>query len=178
MTIVLQRKLLAHPEFLSMLVSGLLLAEDHPRLPVAETTHHWCQTMHAECLMQLAVFPEVRSDSSAKARSDVTLTCVGHACERAANCALQGKAPRSSSSFYYANFTATMEAYISNATDINNSVRKQCFWPPSLCLNCKQMTILPRQARDQIQGRFNKRTHTVYAGHRLRGRGWRRLHHL
>ena len=93
-------------------------------------------------------------------------------------CALQGKAPRSSSSFYYANFTATMEAYISNATDINNSVRKQqCFWP-SLCLNCKQMTILPRQARDQIQGRFNKRTHTVYAGHRLRGRGWRRLHHL
>ena len=92
MTIVLQRKLLAHPEFLSMLVSGLLLAEDHPRLPVAETTHHWCQTMHAECLMQLAVFPEVRSNSSAKARSDITLTCVGHACERAAKCALQGKA--------------------------------------------------------------------------------------
>ena len=50
-------KLLAHPEFLPMLVSGLLLAEDHPRLPLAEPIRNWCQAMHAECLMQLAVFP-------------------------------------------------------------------------------------------------------------------------
>lgn len=52
-----KHKLLAHPEFLPMLISGLLLAEEHPRLPLPEATHQWCQTMHAECLMQLAVFP-------------------------------------------------------------------------------------------------------------------------
>ena len=50
-------KLLAHHEFLPMLISGLLLTEDHPRLPLAEPIHSWCQAMHAECLMQLAVFP-------------------------------------------------------------------------------------------------------------------------
>ena len=52
-----KHKLLAHPEFLPMLISGLLLEQDHPRLPLAEPTHQWCQTMHAECFMQLAVFP-------------------------------------------------------------------------------------------------------------------------
>lgn len=55
-----KRKLLAHPDFLPMLISGLLLAEDHPRLPLAEGIRHWCQAMHAECFMQLAVFAPVR----------------------------------------------------------------------------------------------------------------------
>lgn len=43
-------KLLAHQDFLPMLISGLLLKEEHPRLPLAEPIHHWCQAMHAECV--------------------------------------------------------------------------------------------------------------------------------
>ena len=55
-----KRMLLAHPDFLPMLVSGLLLAPDHPRQSAPEAQRVWCQTMHAECLMQLAVFPPGR----------------------------------------------------------------------------------------------------------------------
>jgi hypothetical protein len=48
--------LLANPDFIPYLVDALLLDADHPRAGMKPELKSWCQTHHAECLAQLAVF--------------------------------------------------------------------------------------------------------------------------
>jgi hypothetical protein len=74
----------------------------------------------------------------------------------------KGKPPRSGSAYYYTNFTATMEDYIANATDINNSdidfvdfdgavyIACKCSWLPAIelkysdaSLSCVSLYAIP-----------------------------------
>ena len=48
--------LLDNPNFLPYLVDALLLDPEHPRAGMTHELKSWCQTHHAECLAQLAVF--------------------------------------------------------------------------------------------------------------------------
>ena len=52
--------LLASPDFIPYLVDALLLDADHPRAGMKQELKSWCQTHHAECLAQLAVFEPAR----------------------------------------------------------------------------------------------------------------------
>jgi len=52
--------LLANPAFIPYLVDALLLDADHPRAGMKPELKSWCQTHHAECLAQLAVFEPAR----------------------------------------------------------------------------------------------------------------------
>ena len=52
--------LLANPAFIPYLVDALLLDADHPRAGMKTELKSWCQTHHAECLAQLAVFEPAR----------------------------------------------------------------------------------------------------------------------
>ena len=52
--------LLANPKFLPYLIDGLLLDPAHPRAGLPDAMITWLQTMHTDCLAQLAVFPEGR----------------------------------------------------------------------------------------------------------------------
>ena len=48
--------LLANPAFIPYLVDALLLDPAHPRAGMKPELKAWCQTTHAECLAQIAVF--------------------------------------------------------------------------------------------------------------------------
>jgi hypothetical protein len=48
--------LLANPAFIPYLVDALLLDPAHPRAGMELELKAWCQTTHAECLAQIAVF--------------------------------------------------------------------------------------------------------------------------
>ena len=48
--------LLANPAFIPYLVDALLLDPAHPRAGMKGELKAWCQTTHAECLAQIAVF--------------------------------------------------------------------------------------------------------------------------
>ena len=48
--------LLANPAFIPYLVDALLLDPAHPRAGMEPELKAWCQTTHAECLAQIAVF--------------------------------------------------------------------------------------------------------------------------
>ena len=48
--------LLANPAFIPYLVDALLLDPAHPRAGMKGELKAWCQTTHAECLAQVAVF--------------------------------------------------------------------------------------------------------------------------
>jgi hypothetical protein len=48
--------LLANPAFIPYLVDALLLDPAHPRAGMKAELKAWCQTTHAECLAQIAVF--------------------------------------------------------------------------------------------------------------------------
>ena len=48
--------LLANPAFIPYLVDALLLDPAHPRAGMKPELKAWCQTTHAECLAQMAVF--------------------------------------------------------------------------------------------------------------------------
>jgi hypothetical protein len=50
--------LLQSPAFIPYLVDALLIRSDHPRAGLKPELKAWCQGAHAECLAQLAVFPE------------------------------------------------------------------------------------------------------------------------
>ena len=52
--------LLASPDFIPYLVDALLLDPAHPRAGMKQDLKAWCQTHHAECLAQLAVFEPAR----------------------------------------------------------------------------------------------------------------------
>jgi hypothetical protein len=52
--------LLAAPDFIPYLVDALLLDPAHPRAGMKQDLKAWCQTHHAECLAQLAVFEPAR----------------------------------------------------------------------------------------------------------------------
>ena len=52
----------------------------------------------------------------------------------------KGKPPRSTSAYYYANFTATMEDYIANATDINNSDIDFVDFDGAVYIACKSLS--------------------------------------
>ena len=52
--------LLANPDFIPYLVDALLLDPDHPRAGMKEDLRIWCQTHHAECLAQLAMYEPAR----------------------------------------------------------------------------------------------------------------------
>ena len=48
--------LLANPAFIPYLVDALLLDPAHPRAGMKPEHKAWCQTTHAECIAQIAVF--------------------------------------------------------------------------------------------------------------------------
>jgi hypothetical protein len=48
--------LLANPAFIPYLVGALLLNPAHPRAGMKPELKAWCQTTHAECIAQIAVF--------------------------------------------------------------------------------------------------------------------------
>lgn len=48
--------LLANPAFIPYLVDALLLDPAHPRAGMKPELKAWCQTTHAECIAQIAVF--------------------------------------------------------------------------------------------------------------------------
>eukprot|EP01046_Picozoa_sp_COSAG06_P052661 COSAG06_NODE_8903_length_2036_cov_5.176562_3_plen_224_part_00 len=59
--------LLANPAFIPYLVDALLLDPAHPRAGMEPELKAWCQTTHAECLAQVAVF---RPDGREALRQD------------------------------------------------------------------------------------------------------------
>ena len=52
--------LLKNDTFLPLLLSGLMLNEDHPRAGLPLETRGWLQSMHTECLCQIALYPAGR----------------------------------------------------------------------------------------------------------------------
>ena len=56
-----KRLLLANPDYVPYLVDSLLLDPEHPRSEMAEEAKVWLQSMHTECLAQLALFPPGRT---------------------------------------------------------------------------------------------------------------------
>ena len=52
--------LLANANFIPYLINGLFLDPQHPRADLKNEIKEWNQTMHAECLAQLALFPQGR----------------------------------------------------------------------------------------------------------------------
>ena len=82
--------LLANPAFIPYLVDALLLDPAHPRAGVKPDLKAWCQTAHAECLAQIAVFepdgrealrqdPSVRDALRCVAESGLTEEAQQHA---------------------------------------------------------------------------------------------------
>jgi hypothetical protein len=82
--------LLANPAFIPYLVDALLLDPAHPRAGMKPELKAWCQTAHAECLAQIAVFepdgrealrqdPSVRDALRCVAESGLTEEAQQHA---------------------------------------------------------------------------------------------------
>ena len=67
--------LLSNPDFIPYLVDALLLDPAHPRAGMKQELKSWCQTHHAECLAQLAVFEPARE----ALRQDLTVAPALHA---------------------------------------------------------------------------------------------------
>jgi hypothetical protein len=68
--------LLANASFIPYLISGLMLAPDHPRSGLSDELKTWVQTTHAECFAQLAVFPPGREALLAFTSADAGSTAV------------------------------------------------------------------------------------------------------
>ena len=69
-------RLLANPDFIQYLISGLFLGADHPRADVKDDVKRWNQTMHAECFAQLVLFPPGRDALRADPGVDAALQTV------------------------------------------------------------------------------------------------------